>query len=255
MRKEFVFACVLFGCGRGESARPEPKPAPSASPGVSIDVKDSEPVAAPEIPPVESTSPGEEPSEAPSPTEPPEPSCLASYSFDSDTSVLSEQRRRGGAARWDDFASRYPAAYLDPDTDRPVEVVESTRIGDTPLLWFRPDFSEAIVNAAVLSELKVVDATGLGVGQREVIGTLGELGRGKIEGRELAHFLLRADVVQTYVHIGSSVCLVEEASDEGGYRARFTGEHVYFTNGEQRDAFAFEIQLGPQGEISVAGTG
>ena len=106
----------------------------------------------------------------------------------------------------------------------------------------------------MLSELKVVDTTGLRAGSREVIGMLGELGRGKIEGPELAYFLLRADVVQTYAHIGSSVCLVEERSDEAGYRARFTGEHVYFTNGEQRDAFAFELRLDAQGEISVAGT-
>lgn len=227
MRELLVLVCVLSGCDRGEPSQPPPAAVTQTTP------------AEPE--PVTKTTP------APTP-------CLARYSFDSDSSVLDEQRRRGGAARWDDFARRYDAAYLDPDSDHPVEVVESFRIGDTPLLWFRADFSEAVVNAAVLGPLKVVDGTRIRVGERETIGALTELGLGKIGGRELAHFLLRADVVHTYVHIGSSVCLVEESTGpDGSYRGRFSGEHTYFTNEEMVDRFGFWLELDAEGQLSIEG--
>ncbi|MBV1860370.1 MAG: hypothetical protein KUG77_18300 [Nannocystaceae bacterium] len=183
----------------------------------------------------------------------PKAKCLATFNFDSGGSVLEEQRSRGGAKRWDDFAKRYTAAYLDPDHEHPVNAVDTFRIGGTPLLWFTPDFATAVVNAAVLSDLAVVDAMSLGVGERAPIGSLGELGQGKIKGRDLLHFLMRADVIQTYAHIGSTVCLMAETHGEGGYQARLSGEHVYFTNQKNRDAFAFSFVLDADGTISITG--
>lgn len=229
MRKLLVLVCVLWGCDRGEPSQPQPAADAAAA------------ESAPASKPVTKTTP------APTP-------CLARYSFDMDGSVLEEQRKRRGAPRWDDFAKRYDAAYLDPDSDQPVKVVESFQIGQTPLLWFRADLSEAVVNAAVLEALTVVDGTRIRPGERAQIGALTELGLGKIGGRELAHFLLRADVVHTYVHIGSSVCLVEESTGpDGSYRGRFTGEHTYFTNEENVDAFGFWLELDAEGKLFIEG--
>lgn len=198
------------------------------------------------------------PEPEPEPMTPPEPAsppvCIATYSFDSHASVLAEQRSLAGAKRWDDFATRYSAAYLDPDRDHPVELVASIRIGDTPLLWFTADYAHAVVNAAVLSALKVVDATSLRVDERVEIGALTELGHGKIGGRELTEFLLKASVIQTFAHIGSTLCLLTETrDDQGGYRAEFSGEHEYFTNRRKVDEFGFVVALALDGGISVTG--
>ncbi|PRP92831.1 hypothetical protein ENSA5_47440 [Enhygromyxa salina] len=237
----------------------------------------------------------------------PEPACVETFSVDSDRSVLDEQRAHAGAKRWDDFAERYRAEYVDPDSYHPVEVVASHRIGGTPLLWFTPDYADAVVNAAVLTELKVVDAPRLSVDQRVEIGALTELGLaargampraaslglfaegfvaktcstpgtaafwlralgknsgarrhdalhpgllGKIGGRELARFMIEAGVIQTYWHIGASLCLRGESETAGTYRAEFSGEHEYFTNEKNRGGFGFVFELGADGKVALVG--
>ena len=180
--------------------------------------------------------------------------CIQTFEIDNDHSVLEEQRRRGGAQRWDDFPKKYAAAYVEPETQHPVERVESIQIGKTPLLWFTADFSEAVVNAAVLTELTAVDAPGLKVGTRVTVGGLTELGQGKIEGRTLLEFLLKAEAIRTYWHIGSKVCLLSDDAKGGTYRAELSGEHVYFTNEENRDEFGFSFELDGEGQIWVTGS-
>jgi len=243
MRELVVLCVVAFSCGKTEPVEPPVEPEPPAT------IRDAKPTPTP--------TPTPKPKPTPKPVTKPEPTsateCVETFRFDSDASVLDEQRGRGGSKRWDDFATHYAAAYIDLETDHPVQAVEAFTVGKTPLLWFRSDFASAVVNAAVLSELQVVDVTGLAAGKRSQIGTLGPLGQGKIGGRALLHFLMRADVIQTYVHIGSTVCLLSESDDERGYMAQLSGEHVYFTNEENRDAFRFSFVLGPDGVITVTG--
>ncbi|MCR9159081.1 MAG: hypothetical protein ACE37F_09835 [Nannocystaceae bacterium] len=179
--------------------------------------------------------------------------CLLKFSVDAERSVLSEQRERAGAKRWDDFPKRYRAVYLEPETQQPVDVVKAFEVGKAPFLWFTPDFSEAVVNAVVLTELTVVDGTSLSPGKRARVGALTELGLSKIVSRDFVEFLVRADVIQTYMHIGSTVCMYDEQNDAAGYRIAVTGEHTYFTNEENVDAFGFEVVIGPGGDIAVVG--
>jgi|GEM_PF-623131 len=219
-----LLACVL-SCARSEESSSTPAPASK---------------------PTTRTPTAEEDTDVPQ-------QCLQRFTVDSDQSVLSEQRSRAGEKRWDDFPKRYPAAYLDPDAQRPVDAVREFQIGATPLLWFTSDFSEAVVNAAVLSELTVVDATGLEAGARVQVGALTELGLGKVAKRDFVRFLARADVIQTYMHIGSVVCLYDEREDASGFRLAVTGEHTYFTNEKNVDPFGFEVSIEPGGTIWVTG--
>jgi hypothetical protein len=262
-----VFAGSSLACSSADERGTSPASAPrSDQPAMPGNPPDNPPENPPVETPVEPTP--TEPSSTPTPAGADEPAtCLARYAFDSDASVLAEQRRRGGAARWSDFATRYPAANIDPDVDHPVELVARFEIGATPLLWFRADFRDAVVNAAVLSELQVVDATGLGVDEKLEIGELTELGRGHLHGRawqrapepegfggrELTEFLLTAGVVQTFIHIGAQLCLLDEVDDEAGYRARFTGEHEYFTNQANLDPLGFELAIAATGRITIVG--
>lgn len=182
----------------------------------------------------------------------PKPDCLERISVDKGRSVLAEQRTVGPAA--DDFATTYPAAYLDPEAQVPVEVTRAYQIGKTPLLWWSQDKTHAVVNAAVLSELAVADVTALPAGQEVRVGQLSELGVGAIGGRELVKFLIAARAIATYVHIGAELCLVEEHDDgAAGYRARFTGEHTFFTSKKNVRPLAFAVAVDGDGVITVRG--
>ncbi|MCB9564745.1 MAG: hypothetical protein H6709_11975 [Kofleriaceae bacterium] len=177
--------------------------------------------------------------------------CLATLSIDHGDSVLAEQRRVGPHA--DDFWDRYPAVYLDPDTQVPVEVTSSFQIGGTPLLWFSEDKTHPVVNAAVMSDLVVADVTRMAAGGRAEIGRLTELGLGRMPGRDLATFLIRARAIATYVHIGAELCLADETDDaRAGYRAHFTGSHTYFTSKKHVQPLDFVVTIDPEGVIAVA---
>ncbi len=178
--------------------------------------------------------------------------CLERISVDKGSSVLSEQRRIGPPA--DDFATVYPAEYLDPDAQVPVEVTRAYQIGKTPLLWWSADKTHAVVNAAVLTDLTVADITALPAGQEVRVGQLSELGVGAIAGRELVKFLIEARAIATWVHIGAELCLVEEHDDgAAGYRARFTGEHTFFTSKKNVRPLAFAVAIDGAGVITVNG--
>lgn len=188
----------------------------------------------------------------PSPPASPAVSCLARYELGS-KSVLDEQRSRGGANRWNDFATRYLAQTIDPAKHHPIEIVSAYRIADAPIFWFTADFAEAVVDVTVLGELTVVNATGLREGVRAEIGTVTERGRTGLRGRELLELLLKSDTIQTYVHIGSTLCLIAEVDEAGSYRAEITGEHEYYTNEENHDPLAFVLEIASDGRIAITG--
>lgn len=201
--------------------------------------------------------PSESESEAPAPERTtreeavPRSSCLDELRLDRDRSVLAEQRSVGPRA--DDFAERYAAEEIDPDRYAPVKVVERYRIGDTPLLWFTPDRTRAVVDAAALSELAVADPTRMTPGDEAEVGRLTDRALGQIPDRTLVRFLLEARAIATYWHTGAELCLVSEEASGEGYRARFRGEHTYFTSTENREPLAFEVEISPDGRILVRG--
>lgn len=181
----------------------------------------------------------------------PPPSCLEQLTVDHGRSVLTEQRSLGPAAS--DFQARFAAADIDRDTQIPVAATAAYQIGKTPLLWWNAARTEAVVNAAVLSELRVIDATNLAAGSTEAVGQLSELGVGHIAGRDLVKFLIAARIIATYVHIGAELCIVDEHDGPAGYQARVTGQHTYFTNAKHVEPLAFTVTIDPAGVIAVRG--
>jgi hypothetical protein len=177
--------------------------------------------------------------------------CIERLRVDHERSVLQEQRRAGPRAA--DFQDRYPAERIDPGAHTPVAVVEHHRIGGAPLLWFTPDRTRAVVDAAVLSELVVADPTRMDPGEEVEVGRLTERGLGQLGRRALVRFLIEARAIATYWHLGAALCLVAETQAGGAYVARFRGEHTYFTNRENRQRFAFEAEVTTDGRILVRG--
>lgn len=193
------------------------------------------------------------PSDPIAPGAQPPSTCVARWTLSSSEGVLHEQRGVAPMVAWSDFPTKYPAAAIDPK-GLPVATVARFVIDGQPLLWFSEARTEAVVDARWFSELALVDATALSTGATATIGTFLPAGRCKIAPRELVEFLVRADAVRTYAHIGSEVCLASEAEADGAYTATFTGEHVYFTNEENRASLAFVVTVAADGTITVTGT-
>ncbi|HRH97262.1 MAG TPA: hypothetical protein PLB55_15080 [Prosthecobacter sp.] len=170
--------------------------------------------------------------------------------FTRDTSVLDEQRRVGKPLN--DFQTAYPAMKIDPQTMTPVKTTAEFRLDDQPLLWFAADKSKAVLDERCFGDLTMVNVTTLGEGKTVVIGKLKEPGR-KLAPRTVAWFLMQSGVVQTFVHLESTVRLESEKAAEGLYEAVFTGKHLYFTNSRNEPSFSFQFRIDKDGSMRVEG--
>lgn len=177
--------------------------------------------------------------------------CIANWSMGKSESVLSEQRALP-AADWFDFATTYAAATIDA-THTPVKVTAKSTVDGAPLLYFTADGSQAVVDSRVFSDLTVADVTAMGAGAVVSVGSVKEGARGKLGLRPLLEFLVRSDVIRTWAHIGSEVCLVSASDADAVWRAEFTGEHTYFTNRENHGALSFVVEVAADGAITVTG--
>lgn len=217
---------ALVGC---PASRPAPEPVtPAAS-------------ASPEAPPT---------TEAPMP-EDAGATCLDRFSLGADGGVLAEHRQHAAVS---DFHTSFTSAVIDPAAQRPVKLTERFQVDGRPLLWYSADQSALVVDASVFSDLLVVDATNLRIGEQVTVGLLLPAARGKIGGRELTRFLLESRAIATWVHLGAELCLRgEETTPEGVYHARYTGEHTFFTNEKNVRPLKFDVRIDPEGDIVVRG--
>lgn len=168
--------------------------------------------------------------------------------FDRDASMLEEQRRAGKPL--DDFQAAYPAAKIDPQAMTVVKAAEKFRLDDQPLLWFAADKSKAVLDERVFGDLTMVNVATLGEGKTVVIGKLKEHGR-KLPPRTIAWFLMQGGIIQTYVHLESTMKLESEKVTMGSYEAVFSGKHVFYTNSRHEPAFHFRFVIEENGTMKV----
>ncbi len=168
--------------------------------------------------------------------------------FSRDTSVLEEQRRVGKPL--EDFQAAYPAIKIDPQTMTAVKATAEFRLDDQPLLWFAADKSKAVLDERAFGDLIMVNVTTLGEGKTALIGQLKEPGQ-KLAPRTVAWFLMQSGVIQTFVHLESTVKLESEKSVEGRYEATFSGKHVFYTNKRHEPAFRFRFVIEADGTMKA----
>lgn len=178
----------------------------------------------------------------------PDMSKTDTMTFDRDASVLVEQRRVGKPL--DDFQTAYPAAKIDPQAMTVVKAAEKFRLDGQPLLWFAADKSKAVLDEHVFGDLTMVNVATLGEGKTAVIGKLKEHGR-KLPPRTIAWFLMQSGIIQTYVHLESTVKLESDKVTMGSYKAVFSGKHVFYTNSRHESAFRFRFVIEENGTMKV----
>jgi len=111
------------------------------------------------------------------------------------------------------------------------------------LIGIEKKTGEPVVSAKCFSPLARVDATRIEPGQRKEVGKLLCAPGRDFSLRDLALFLLKSQIITTYWHIESALCLVTEDDSSGVYKASFRGTHIYFTNTRNEDKLDFSITI------------
>lgn len=107
--------------------------------------------------------------------------------------------------------------------------------------------NEVIVNDKYFSTL--VKTKAIGVTEPEIIWTYKELSFTEHKPKEIVEFLLKSQLITTYVHLESHLCLVNESDTETAYKADFDATHSYCTNSCTTQPYAFSIEINKQNGI------
>lgn len=138
--------------------------------------------------------------------------------------------------------------------DAPIPGLEKYMIGGDQLMAIKSSHKKVVVNEKYFSDLKKADATNIDKGQYQKIGRYLDKSFTSMTPRKLASFLLDAQIITTYWHVESELCLGEEIENKQEYKARFTGRHIYYTNKREEQKLDFVIRIDREtGELTLLG--
>ncbi len=113
---------------------------------------------------------------------------------------------------------------------------------------------KVLVNKKYFSNLEKKDATRIKSGEMQMIGKFLDTAFRSISPDKLVLFLIESQIITTYWHLGSELCLVKEANEKDSYTAYFTGSHKYCTNKCEEDVLKFSVKINKKsGEMSLCG--
>lgn len=109
---------------------------------------------------------------------------------------------------------------------------------------FRAEKDKAVVvNARYFGNLTRQNVTGRPLRNNGVIGTATKTALSLFKPEEILGLLLDLQIIITYAHMESTVCLIQSSEKDEVYEAQLTGEHVYFTNARNVSTFSFRFEL------------
>ncbi|MBD3363249.1 hypothetical protein GF362_06010 [Candidatus Dojkabacteria bacterium] len=121
-----------------------------------------------------------------------------------------------------------------------------------PLLFIKTfNENEVYINFNYFEKLKVTNVTGDKM-EKTRIGTYKELEFKELTPREVSEFLIRSGVIQTYQHLGATICLSNEIENQNIYKASYQAEHELCTNECFVLKYEFQIHIDKKtGDIDV----
>jgi hypothetical protein len=144
-----------------------------------------------------------------------------------------------GPATFAPALKEFPAEPVDRVAFRPLR---SGAMGDRAVLWLSLGSNpRTVVDAELFSSLTLVDVTRGIEPRRATIGRYRPEHLPGVSPRMLAAVLFRANVIRTWAHNFSELCLREETRDGARTRLRYDGVHTY--NGMVREGFAFAVEV------------
>ncbi len=121
-----------------------------------------------------------------------------------------------------------------------------------PLLVRLNPISKVVINKDYFSALRKTDGTDTRTGGKQVIGNFLDITFSRLSPRQLALFLIESQIIQTYWHVEAELSLYSEEETEDIYSARFTGQHIFFTNERNTSPLDFTVRIDKKnGEMAV----
>lgn len=167
--------------------------------------------------------------------------CLASYAIDSQGALFLQfdealTDKKLNRAEADSFKPPYKGAF------KALATAEDYRINGEAIAWADNAGKRIVINNLYFDDLQFRDATTLRPEPLDI---------GKVKptllsiwpSRTLTSFLLETQMIDTYWHIGATVCLAEEQETSEMYTARFKASHEYFTNERNVENYNFAIRV------------
>jgi hypothetical protein len=165
-----------------------------------------------------------------------------------------------GASPWQGFTSTHAeeqasknilSLNLKNSDYKPVASLEKYSGSGMIIIGRNEKLRRVAVEASLFSELKRADATRNTSG-RFLIGTYKDPALKIMKPRELAGFLIESQIINTFWHVESFICLVSEEESPAAYTAHYKGDHIYFTNSKNQDPLDFTITIDKKtGEMFV----
>ncbi|MFW5720092.1 MAG: hypothetical protein ACOCXT_03645 [Candidatus Dojkabacteria bacterium] len=131
----------------------------------------------------------------------------------------------------------------------PIEADFNT-VGGDPVLFESREEKKIYIDEAYFSDLVRVDLTALEE-ESYTVGTYKKINEASSKPADVVDFLLQSNILISYDHLSSDICLVEEDLD-GSYVAKFDATHYYCTNECHEADYQFSIHINQSsGEIRV----
>jgi hypothetical protein len=170
-----------------------------------------------------------------------EEACLTTLKIKSNQSLLSEVRRLGVSLR--DFPQVFEAHTPNTGVHRPLKA-GGMGPGGAPLFWLDED-GVPFVDGRVFGTLQAVSIPSLSSPATVTVGRL--VAFPPPSALTVIRQLIEADVIGTYVHLESMLCLREIS---GGVHV--TGTHTYVTDSDNTDPLDFNVIIDDTGHIRVS---
>ena len=147
-----------------------------------------------------------------------------------------------------DFQKEFNAIPVDK-TCEPISHTKEFQYQGAPLFCFDPKSKRAVVNSAVFSRLK---SKHLGrVDDQFIVGEIKKEALEALSPAKVVKFLLRSQILLTYVHMHADLCATKQKKDQGSYRIDFDAKHVYFTNQKNVRKYRFSVEIKKEGKILI----
>lgn len=165
--------------------------------------------------------------------------CLKKYHITRDTSP------------WLGFTSSYAeeeeskkirAVSLAGSGYKPIPLLEKYSVTRKLMIGRNDSLRRIAVEKSLFSDLRRGDAT-RDTGGKLLIGQFKDLSFSVMKPDELAEFLIESQIVNTYWHVESQLCLMSEEDLPESYTAGYRGRHIYFTNSENEEPLDFKITI------------
>lgn len=158
------------------------------------------------------------------------------------------------SSRQEEMNKHIPAAEITEETSEVFPHLSAYQINSESLLGKDKLRKKIVINSRYFSALEKVDATRIPADSVKTVGRFLDTSFLPLSPRRLVRFLLDAQIITTYWHLESELCLIGEKDENSTYTAVFTGVHRYCTNRCEAEPLNFTVRIDRNtGEMSMTG--